>query len=537
MEDPTFLPTAATTATTTGEGNPVSSVTNNISDEGDDEDDEFGEFADAVTSTQEGDSTTNGIQVVEADAEDYSNNSDTSIGLEEYEDAVDDEGAAVAAAQLPIEIDKVPSITTTTTMMDNIASTTDEFMKLSDESLGDSVDPVVVAAAAMAMASATKDSGGTATSTIAAATTATVSCSSRTEEGADDNNNNSRDTVVPAASAVTRNDKLQPHQQQLQWSYSDDATTSYKGVHDDDVVVGGLDTTTGNAFPVNAATDVDIDDELGDGVHDGKMASATAPASPDISIPVKIQDNDDFGDFDSANPAVKGVADAKAAVFEAEVIANGDEDDFGDFGDAVPPVEEAASTKAAAAPEDDDDDFGDFGDASPPIGEIANAATADEEDFGDFGGAQIVPLHPEDDDDNDFGDFDGGDFGAEAPSASLNVDEDDFGNFDKAPTESSAAAQLTVFPDSGGDPILDKLRLVFPKLFARYNDIPDGGDDESVTDKDETVGDTSSPVHDIAVTVQSVLVSCFLLDDSLLLYFYSRYTCWNADRHPSSHKQ
>jgi hypothetical protein len=115
-------------------------------------------------------------------------------------------------------------------------------------------------------------------------------------------------------------------------------------------------------------------------------------------------------------------------------------------------------------------DVGDLGTGEPLATTANNESQVDDgkEDFGDFGTAEplATKLNLEShNDDDDFGGTATGQSGTENINPPVDEDDDDFGDFDEAPMAMSNE-RTDIFFESGRDPILERLYVSFPKLFA-----------------------------------------------------------------------
>jgi rubredoxin len=239
-------------------------------------------------------------------------------------------------------------------------------------------------------------------------------------------------------------------------------------------VVESLPTTTDTTVATPLRAETNVDDDFGD--------FDEAEPSPTTDIRAETNVDDDFGDFDVAEPSP--TTDIRA---ETNV-----DDDFGDFD-----VAEPSPTTDIRAETNVDDDFGDFDEAEPSPTTDIRAETNVDDDFGDFDVAEPLPttdttttqLRAENHVDHD--EF--GDFGAAEPlptTATTTVhpdtldDDDDFGDFDEAPASGPSEGNVTIDQyettkdidpvnvstdvTGSGDPIMEKLNIVFPKLFSRF---------------------------------------------------------------------
>jgi hypothetical protein len=293
------------------------------------------------------------------------------------------------------------------------------------------------------------------------------------------------------------------------------ATTTPEAQVDVDAAPNEANVASADDVDFGAAPNSEVESVQEEGEEFGGFGAA-----PNVVTKATVsEDKDDSGDFDTTQ---------NEEVESAGVEEN--DDDFGDF-DAAP------NTAVEALSVDNDDDFGNFNAAPATSDEAAGVKLADdfgdeEDDFGDFDAAPVTSADTANDD--DFGDFDAA--AKETGRNGVDEDEDDFGDFDEAPTISSSPAEPTSVPTSE-DPVLQKLRLVFPTLFARYGS---GGDESSQENKSDDCSDTSSLANDV-VTVRSVLVSygdIELFGNAYSTRLVLRLTsCLLANRHPSTRKQ
>lgn len=295
-----------------------------------------------------------------------------------------------------------------------------------------------------------------------------------------------------------------------------------------------------------------------DSFGDFGEAVPSQPHSLDATLVTEVQselpqtdvaDGDDsFGAFGEAAPAEQDTLDTTQNIAAPSEPETKDEDDsFGAFGEAVPT--EGNISAPTSDPESDasrpnfgegDDSFGAFGEAAPeeedaldvlPVeGSQMKEPKEDDDDLGNFEVAQTEPGADNPDNGDDFGDFaaadteagdeDFGDFDAPPPSneakqsdQAVEADDGDFGDFDEAPQESSPppTARAT---SSDADPVMKRVRSVFPNLFSQYRPA------ESV--ENDAVDSVSEEME--AVSIQNVLVRLefSFLDVAIwLCHFYS----------------